>query len=408
MQRTRPPHTVIAFTLLIAAWFAAASAAAIEPGDQRSVAAERILSSCSGRACRPIVSDNAPGKPGRYTKSRNSLAFLSVGGQALDMPSCRLEKRFFTDAADGRLDALTPLESALVASGVEDVEDLDRYRRKAAALAEELRRSEILTDEPRQRVEAIFEFMHARILRGGYDLAYTDLRRVLDGGRFNCVSATVLFNYLAGELGVDSRGLEMPGHAMSRISFPEGTVDVENTCPRWFHLDGDPERRTECVNHYDHSKAREVSPIQLAAMIYYNRGVDFLGEKQFAKAAGVNAKAMLLDPQNATARGNLLATLNNWAIELGNRRQFAEAIELLQQGLAMDATFSAFAQNYVHVHHQWIEHLCREGRFEEATEILSLAAAEMPDRDYLREAQSAIRRRWAKAIADAPAGEPSP
>ena len=80
----------------------------------------------------------------------------------------------------------------------------------------------------------------------------------------------------------------------------------------------------------------------------------------------------------------------NWAIELGNRRQFAEAIELLQQGLAMDATFSAFAQNYVHVHHQWVEHLCREGRFAKATEILSQATAEMPDRDYLRKAQSAF------------------
>jgi tetratricopeptide (TPR) repeat protein len=138
-------------------------------------------------------------------------------------------------------------------------------------------------------------------------------------------------------------------------------------------------------------------------MIYYNRGVDLLAEKRFADATAVNAKALRLDPQNATARGNLLATINNWSIELGNRQQFAEAIDLLREGLAMDARFAAFAQNYVHVHHLWVEHLCREGRFAEAIEILSRAAAEMPDRDYLRKAQSQVQQSWAEAIATLPA-----
>ncbi len=346
-----------------------------------------------------------------------------------DAPSCPLEERLFADAADGRLDEFSPLDAALVASGVEDVDCLHRYAQKAAALADELRCSEKLAGTPRQQIEAVFEFLHQRVLYGGYDLAYTDLRRVLDDGRFNCVSATVLFNYLAGEFGLDCRGLEMPGHAMSRVWLPaaekgdspplcevpsgpfrqRGTVplflDVENTFPRWFCLKDDPRQQKATVAQMigaaasaDRSKAREVSPIQLAAMIYYNRGVDLLGEKRFAEAARANAKALRLDPKNATARGNLLATINNWSIELGNTRHFAEAVDLLRQGLAMDAKFEAFAQNYVHVHRQWVDHLCREGRFGEAIEILSRAAAEMPDRDYLRKAQSEVRQRWAKAV----------
>ena len=183
-----------------------------------------------------------------------------------DAPSCPLEERFFADAADGRLDELSPLGAALVASGVEDADCLGRYQQKAAALADELRRSGKLTDQPRQRAEAIFQFMHQRILHGGYDLAYTDLRRVLDEGRFNCVSATVLFNYLAGELGLDCHGLQMPGHAMSQVSLPEGTLDVENTGPRWFCRNGDPQQPAAAVGQTigtaaaaDRSKARQVS-----------------------------------------------------------------------------------------------------------------------------------------------------
>ena len=172
-----------------------------------------------------------------------------------DAPSSGLEEKLFADAADGRLDALSPLEAALVAGGVRDADTLQHYRRKAAALADALRQGGCNLGTPRQRAEAIFQFMHERVLRGGYDLAYTDLRRVLDDGRFNCVSATVLFNYLAGALGLDCRGLEMPGHAMSRISLPDGMLDVENTCPRWFQFQENPQRPAVGRNA-DHRRGR--------------------------------------------------------------------------------------------------------------------------------------------------------
>jgi tetratricopeptide (TPR) repeat protein len=304
-----------------------------------------------------------------------------------------LEERLFADAADGRLDEYSPLRAALVAGGVDRVDLLRLYERKAKDLVEELRRSGKVSGRPRQKAEAIFEFLHQRVLRGGYDLAYTDLRRVIDEGHYNCVSATVLFNYLAGEFGLDCRGLEMPGHAMSRLVFSDGSLDVETTCPSWFRYGG-PKGQASIARKaigscckgdspiYAAQKSgqspREVTPIQLAAMIYYNRGVDLLSEKRFFEAGSANAKALRLDPGNATARGNLLATINNWSIELGNARRYAEAAELLRQGLAMDAKFEAFARNHAYVHRQWAEQLSREGRFEEAKRVKSLGDLAAP------------------------------
>lgn len=310
--------------------------------------------------------------------------------ERLALPASSLEERLFADAADGRLDEFSPLEAALVAGGVKDADCLRRYRQKAAAFVEQLRRGESLGSKPAQRAEAIFEFMHRQILRRGYDLGHTDLRQVLDDGRFNCVSATVLFNYLAGQFGLDCRGAATPGHVVSRLVLPEGTLDVETTCPTWFRWKGDAKLSQV-------APAREVSPIQLAAMIYYNRGVDLLREKRFAEAAEANAKALRLDPANATARGNLLATINNWSIELGNSRHFAEAVRLLRQGLTLDANFTPFAQNYVHVHRRWADELCGVGHFEQAIELLSRAADEMPRHDDLRQAQSDVRQRWVRA-----------
>ncbi len=146
----------------------------------------------------------------------------------------------------------------------------------------------------------------------------------------------------------------------------------------------------------------QVSPIQIAAMIYYNRGVDLLRDKRFCGAAGANAKSLRLDPESTTARGNLLATINNWAIDLGAKGRYAEAAELLRAGRQFEPHYATFAPNYVHVHHQWVDYLCRQRRFKEAIELLSRAAAEMPDRDYLRKAQSEVQKRWARAIATNP------
>jgi tetratricopeptide (TPR) repeat protein len=393
MPTVRPASLLVACALL-GVWPAAAEAAftvSVRVSDE----VDRTLSSA----------------PATATTAVRETAHLPF----LDGRFCPLEKRLFDDAADGRLEEFSLLAAALVASGVEDAQVLQRYEERQTALLEELRRSGKLCGPPRHQAQVVFEFMHRRVLTGGYRTDCTDLRNALDEGRFNCVSASVLFNCLAGELGLPVCGLEIPGHAMSRLRLPDGPLDVETTCPRWFQLIGDPRKQAELVEKAigpgpsfarcpsvpaaaDRSQAREVSPAEMAAMIYYNRGVDLLAEKRFERSATANAKALRLDPQSATARGNLLATINNWAIALGSSERYAEAVELLREGLELDPGYETFAPNYVHVHHQWVERLCRSGRFEEALQVLARAAAEMPDQAYFRQAASGVYRRWTRTL----------
>ena len=250
----------------------------------------------------------------------------------VESPLSVLEQQLFADAADGRLDNFTLLDAALIASGVDDRTTLVHYRKSFASWAEELRQSTPSDALPRRQVEIVFEFLHHKILYGKYNIECTDLRQAFDQGCFNCVSATVLFNCLAGELGLSCCGLETPGHASSRVFLPDGPLDVETTCPRWFHFKHDPAKQADALEKTlgrkpasDKTRLHEITPIQLTAMIYYNRGVDFLAEKQFAQAAAVNAKSLRLDPLNNTARGNFLATINNWAIDLGNDEPFCRS-----------------------------------------------------------------------------------
>ena len=316
-----------------------------------------------------------------------------------------LERRLFADARDGTLEEFTLLEAALIAGGVDDPAELARYGARLDACVAELRRLGTVRGTPRQQAQAIFEFLHHRLLTGGYRLEGTDLRRTLDDGRYNCVSATVLFNSMAGQFGLSVCGLESPGHARSRLLSADGPLDVETTCPRWFQLIDRPHEQAAMLEKTlgrpaakDPPKCREISAGQLIAMIYYNRGVDLLNEKHYDLAAAANAKAVRLDPSNATARGNFLATINNWAIELGVAERFDEAASLLRLGLTLDPAYEAFAANYVHLCRRWSDRLCSDGRFEEAANLLARAATERPKEPYFRRAQAEVSRRWTEAV----------
>jgi tetratricopeptide (TPR) repeat protein len=323
--------------------------------------------------------------------------------QALEGDLNPLEIRLFEDAADGRLDQHSLLAATLIASGVEQPQTLRKLEARldgwVAALSAEGR----VTGTPQEQAQAIFEFMHRQILTAGYSRDCTDLRTALEQGRFNCVSATVLFNCLAERFGLRICGLETLGHAMSRLILPSGRLDIETTCPNWFRLMHDPQRQAELVQRTlganpaapsPRPSCREVSGPQLAAMIYYNRGVDRLAEQRFADALAANAKALRLDPDSVTARGNLLAALNNWAIALAGSGQYGDACRRLEQGLSFDPAYQAFLSNYAHVHYEWVESLSNVGRYGEALAILDRGTRRLPASPYFRPATLDVYRRW--------------
>lgn len=314
-----------------------------------------------------------------------------------------LESAMLDDAADGRFDRHSLLAAALLASGVDDAETVGQHESQLAKWVAEYQDELERPADDLARARALFEFMHRRILRGGYSIACTEMTCVLDRGQFNCVSATVLFTCLAQRAGLRVYALELPGHAMSRLECEQGTVDIETTCPRWFHLADRPEERDQLVRRTtgleptpDPARRRPISPVQLVAMIYYNRGVDLLAAKQFPESLAANAKALRLDPASTTAKGNLLATLNNWAIALAGSRQFAPAAALLNQGLDLDPQYETFRINYAHVHRQWVEELCSEGRFDEARTVGQQGLSRLPDDPLLRSIEGVIARRSAQ------------
>ncbi|HTQ39626.1 MAG TPA: tetratricopeptide repeat protein [Pirellulales bacterium] len=269
------------------------------------------------------------------------------------------ERQLFLDCADGRFHQLSLVDAALVAGGVEDLEAIGRYRQLFFAVRDDVARQEADVKNPLQQVELIHQVLHERLLRGGYNPNATNLAATFQTGVYNCASATLLFVALAAEFNIQAQAIELPGHVRAIVSCGGQRYEIEVTCPVWQEamrpIGGSSDEAVSTASAGALAAGREISPCGLVAMIYYNRGIDAFNERGYAEAVAANRKALLLDPDNQLARGNLLAAVNNWALALCDASRFGEAEMLLAEGEQFDPTHAAFVHNALHVRQMWAQ-----------------------------------------------------
>ncbi len=290
-----------------------------------------------------------------------------------------LEARMLADAADGAFRSCSLVEAGLIASGIVRPDDLERHLARYAAWRKHAQR--LCTHETSQLAQAqvLFEFIHREILTGGYDARATELIRVFDEGKFNCASASLLFTALATDCRLKVHAIERPRHATCALDIDGERTTIETTCPEWFQLTPGQRREAEksvvarTTIGQRPSAGREIRAAELVAVVYYNRGVDLLEDKQFAAAISVNLRALRLDPENETAFGNLLASINNWSLALCEAGDFAQAIALLDRGRSLAPDHEPFRTNARHVYRTWIQSLAAAGRQREALAVLATA-----------------------------------
>ena len=359
-------------------------------------------------------------------RKNNDIGSAPYYSFALNIPN-KLERDMLNDSASGRWERWDIVSASLVAEGMTDPDKIARYQAKIDAIVRNLRKQTASLPQT-EWPQVIFETLHRDLLTGKYDITCTDLAQSLDTGRFNCVSATVLFHTLAQRMGLDVCGLEMRGHALSRVRVGGESVDLETTCAEWFRIRNnekspkqltlseqqqrkyDTADRAASRNASDPGVAdeapmlrpgnvprslREVNDVQLVATIYYNQGVDDLTSNRFGRAILMNVKALQLDPQNDNAWRNLLATLNNWAIERASKEDYLSAAQLLDEGTLIDPQYELFRSNKIHTYYHWIFSTAQKQDYQTAFAICRFAEERLPNQPNLRYLNYSIRRKLA-------------
>ena len=176
--------------------------------------------------------------------------------------------------------------------------------------------------------------LHCQLFTGGYDQSATDVRWVVQFGRYNCVSASILLLDLCRALGWDCRAVEWPSHLACRVAGPGVRWEVELTIPPALWPERAPVRmigNTEAeFSPQSQWRPRVLSDSQVVAVVYYNKALELLAEGQFRQAFEAQLASVWWDPQNAFARANLVAIMNNWAVQKVREGRPQEALVLLE------------------------------------------------------------------------------
>ena len=92
-----------------------------------------------------------------------------------------------------------------------------------------------------------------------------------------------------------------------------------------------------------------------------------------------------LDRDDALARRNLLACVNNWALAECDSGLFERSAERLLHGQRQAPDYAAFWDNDVYVHHRWVTELCRQGDYATALQVLEAARQRRPQEPLFSE-----------------------
>jgi hypothetical protein len=218
----------------------------------------------------------------------------------------------------------------LEASGVA-TECVPRYLAQVDALAAEFQaKSAEASSNELDRVRALHAFLHRRVLLGKYQASASDVGVALDGGAFNCVSATLLWRMLAERCGIDATAMSTRGHVWCRVNVRQANetregisqtaIEIEATCRDWFAIvaryRGVPnERVSPAMQEHRRRVAagRVLDERRMLAVLHFNRGVSQIRGNHLPAAAWANLQALAFDSDCEPARENLAAVAKELA-----------------------------------------------------------------------------------------------
>ncbi|HEY2416236.1 MAG TPA: hypothetical protein VGI40_28605 [Pirellulaceae bacterium] len=243
-------------------------------------------------------------------------------------------ERLLLDARDGRLDDFSFLTAALTASGMETADEAQKwlamYKPVRAGIVAQLPAG-TTTD----RLKAIHAAAYRFVLTGAYQESCSDLRETFTSGSFNCLTSLAVCFDLSRAAGINAQPVLIRGHVSLAYSGANNQALIFEPGAADWHA----------REFADQSASRVLSPIELLGKFYYNRGIELLRAGGYQEGVSLLRTSLALDPSDDDTRANLVAGLNNWAVEECQGGRYGEAASLIERGLALDPTFAPLVAN---------------------------------------------------------------
>jgi tetratricopeptide (TPR) repeat protein len=282
------------------------------------------------------------------------------------------------------------VEAMLTASGLQTDAERAGYREKVRKLVVAARKA---VDEraPSTHVgDALLRFLHAGVMKAGYEEKQTSITTLFETGKYNCVSSTAIYYVVARELGLKLEIISIPGtsysvgHACLTLVEGDKKIEIEPTDPDGFDWDTKIKQPNVFIigPQPDRRMGHLIDGLGLAAVIYSNRGVNEgkqnADDANYPAALSLGLRALLLDPTDESVAHNVTAGFVNWGPQLAKTGKFAEGMASLEFGY--EVTKASDVKNNLCVTAQrWIAERLKEGADGEAQRIVVRMLTLLPD-----------------------------
>lgn len=235
-----------------------------------------------------------------------------------------------------RLSTEQLITSSLTASGLTGNklrEYEEKYRRLLGTFQQTILQK-IAHLSPEERGELLLEWIHKTLLKQ-YVYEQTLMHVLLDTGKYNCVSSTLLYLIFARESNLNIRLIEAPDHVFCSIRTVNDWIDVETTTSFGFN----PGVKKEFINDYKQTGFTYVPPgnYRYRKMINDKEGVALILQNRMAELqkTGTHREVVGLAVdrwtfvRNTQSGKEMNDAFKNWAAVLNDRHLYFEAFQFI-------------------------------------------------------------------------------
>ncbi len=249
-----------------------------------------------------------------------------------------------TDIEDGSLDEFSKIEAAFIISGARDHNRLQQGLQWFEDLIADIQSKNLIGFDKVASAEKLFLYFHSTWLET-YKEKATTLFDIKDQRRYNCVSATVLYNLTCDQLQLSTKAFETPTHVYTIFTNFTEHVMVENTTSMGFNIMKNLDNYSRYLAQYypdqmalkigldklyyhENSKGREINNTELLGLICYNLAISNSEKINFAEAYNYVELAQLFNSDSRSNRRFEINLYYNWGQQLFNKKNFFQAFDV--------------------------------------------------------------------------------
>jgi hypothetical protein len=316
------------------------------------------------------------------TKVFSQIDYKILENGTFDLSITNLEEIMIDDSHDNEFESYTLVEASLIAEGLTDSNYINEVTQKLNEIIKGIRSTpNFISLSETAKAKLALTYLHQNLFRT-YIETETSALEVLRSGRFNCVSSSIIYNYVVESLNIDSKGFIVPSHAFSVVYADGKNIEVQTTSPNGFSPSSALKEEFERLTGFDYVSINEqngenkvmVENPKLISVQYSNLAA-FTAQRtrNYNKALSYAIKALMVYPEFKDAKTNMVSILLKWIQYMtDNQRQYEEAIDFNKRSIELLPENEGLKDNLVYVYSRYSNALTISKNGEDYTKAISI------------------------------------